>query len=425
MFLLRTMSLSRMRKSISGAVLVMTVFFLSNCGSWHAPEGNTGQPDQQIRSVQAVSTVIVSKDGSLPNITVGKITFETSNNCTTNVEVNGKHYDSGTGTLHVAYIYGTKDQLEYTIHASTNDGIESEYRAVLIGESSGMFAFHGELGTYLDYLVPVVINVYERFGNSSELLDVLILGGIDYLSLFQKPNIFSMEEATSKELYDSFNRWYEKNKTVLKSAWPFFSDNQLKAASILNTVSYLWHFGNFERVTRSGCVQVNELINADSADFIYSEYDGEPPLYWRTAVGMADFLNSRIGCCTDHAFFTKALLEEAGFDSRRVILPGHWVTEVSMDSSWYTVDASAGIMINASTESMVQGTKRTVYLFFTPYMYFDSEDHYAPTIYPWFPTISMGVGLEGGIVEESDFETILGYLDDPPFQNELEQINGS
>jgi hypothetical protein len=374
--------------------------------------------------VKAVSTVIVSKDNSLPNITVGKITFETSSNCITSVEVNGKHHDSGTGTLHEAYIHDSGDRLEYTIHATTSGGIEIKQSEVLIGESSGMFAYHGELGAYLDYLVPVVISIREKFGNSGALLDVLLLGGIDYFSLFQKENVFSMEEATSKELYDSFNRWYEKKSSTLKSAWPFFSDDQLKAAFILNTVSYLWHFGNFERITATGCVQVNELINANSANFIYSEDEGEGLLYWRTAVGMADYLNSRIGCCTDHAFFTKALLEEAGFESRRVIIPGHELTEVSMDSSWYTIDASSGIMVSASTESMVQGAKRTVYLFFTPYMYFDSEDSYVSSFYPWFPTISMGAGIDGGILEESDIEVILGYCDDPPFRNELEQING-
>jgi hypothetical protein len=314
--------------------------------------------------------------------------------------------------------------LEYTIHATTYDGIETKRSEVLIGESSGMFAFYGELGPYLDYLVPVVIKIQESFGNSAALLDVVLLGGIDYFSLFQKENIFSMKEATLIELYDSFNRWYEINKSVLKSAWPFFSDDQLKAAVILNTVSYLWHFGNFERINRGGCVQVNELIDANSADFVYREYEGEPLLYWRTAVGMADYLNSKIGCCTDHAFLTKALLEEAGFESRRVLIPGHWLTEVSADSSWYTVDASFGTMINASTESMVQGTKRTVYLFFTPYMDFDSKGHYSPNVYPWGPTVAMAAGLDGGINNESDFEVIWGYYDDPPFANELEQING-
>jgi hypothetical protein len=428
MFFPATKSLSFKYKLIGGAVLPLALIFLANCGSGptsnQAPEQIAVEPGQEIRNLKSVATVIVSKDNSSPDITVGKITFETSSYCATSVEINGKYHDSGTGTSHVAYVYETKNPLEYTIHASTFDGIENKRSEVLIGESSTMFAYHGELGPYLDYLVPVVINIQERFGNSASLLDVILLGGIDYFSLFQKEKIFSLNESTSRELYDSFNLWYEKNRNVLKSAWPFFSESQLKAAAILNTVSYLWHFGNFERITRDGCAQVNELIDADSADFIYREYEGEAPLYWRTAVGMSDFLNSQIGCCIDHAFLTKALLEEAGFESRRVLIPGHWLAEVSMNSSWYTIDASFGTMINASTESMVQGTKRTVYLFFTPYMDFDSKDHYTPQVYPWGPTFSMAAGLDGGIDKESDFEVILGYYDDPPFANELEQING-
>jgi hypothetical protein len=424
MFLLRTKFLFGTQKRIRNAVLAMVFIFLANCGSGQDSNQSREELGRQIYNVKAVSTVIISNDDSLPNITVAKITFETSDNCTTSVEISGKHYDSGKGTLHEAYIYDTLNPLEYTIHATTYDGIETKRSEALIGESSGMFAFYGELGPYLDYLVPVVINIQESFGNSAALLDIVLLGGIDYFSLFEKENIFSMEETTSRQVYDSLNRWYEKNRSALKSAWPFFSDEQLKAAFILNTVSYLWHFGNFERINREGCLQVNELIDADSADFIYREYEGEAPLYWRTAVGMADYLNSKIGCCTDHAFLTKALLEEAGFESRRVLIPGHWLTEVSVDSSWYTIDASFGTMINASTESMVQGTKRTVYIFFTPYMDFDSKDYYSPNVYAWGPTVSMAAGLDGGILEETDFEIITGYYDYSPFNNELEQING-
>ena len=423
MCLLRSKFLSCKLKWIRAAVLVTIVSLLPNCDS-----GQSSQvPDQQIRNVNAVSTVIASNDDSLANITVGKITFETISNCTTSVEINGKHYDAGKGTLHSAYVHDVYDNInraEYTIYATTYEGIEFRQNGILAGEFSGMFGYSGELGEHLDYLVPVVISIYEEYKDSGGLLDVLLLGGIDYFSLFQKENVFSMDETTSRELYDSFSGWYEANRSVLRSAWPFFSDDQIKAASILNIVSYLWHFGNFERIERPGCVQVNELIGADSGDFIYAEYEGEEVLYWRTAVGMGDYIKSMIGCCTDHAFLTKALLEEAGFESRRVKISGHWLTEVLTDSYWYTIDASAGVMVNASTESMVQGTKRTAYLFFTPYMHFESEDHYASAIYPWFPTVSVGAGLDGDIVEESEFEVISGYFDNPPFQNELEQLNG-
>jgi hypothetical protein len=121
---------------------------------------------------------------------------------------------------------------------------------------------------------------------------------------------------------------------------------------------------------------------------------------------------------------TKALLEEAGFESRRVLLPWHWMTEVFIDSSWYTIDAMGGVMVNASTESMVEGIKRKVYLFFTPYMDFDSANYYASSLYPWFPTVSFESGFDGGITDKSQFQVITGYYDIPPWQNELSQING-
>jgi hypothetical protein len=378
----------------------------------------------EINNVKTVATMIVSNDESLSNIAIGKITFQTNTNCTTSVEVNGKHYYSGEGTLHQAYINGTVNRIEYTIHAKTDNGIGVSKNEVLICDYSEMFFFYGNLNKYLDYLIPVVISIYENLSESKELLKVILIGGIDYFSLFEKDNIFTMRESTSKEVYDSLMRWYEKNIDVLKSAWPFFSDNQIKVASIMNIVSHLWHFGNFERITRTGCVQVNEMIDADSADYIFAEYEGESPLYWKTAVGMADFINSVIGCCTDHAFLSKAILEEAGFESVRVETPVHWLTEVSIDSIWHTVDASAGILVNASMDTMCQGTKRTAYLFLTPYMYFDSEEHFAASFYPQFANFTMSTGLKGGYVKQSEIQIIDGYRDDPPYANELEQING-
>lgn len=174
---------------------------------------------------------------------------------------------------------------------------------------------------------------------------------------------------------------------------------------------------------RSGCVQVNELIPEDDADCIYP--DGkQPPIFWKTAVGMSDYLNSTIGCCTDHAFLTKTLLEEAGFESRRVLIPWHWLTEVFMGSSWNTIDATGGLMINTSTESMVDGMYRKVYMFITPYMYFDSADHYSPLVYPAFPSKVAGLGLEeSDPLDKSLIHVILGYYNDPPYRNESALIN--
>jgi hypothetical protein len=378
--------------------------------------------DQQIQDVKTVSTVIVSNDVSIPNITVGKITFETSSTCSTSVEVNGKFHDAGTGVWHEAYIYGSSLKLAYTIHATTRDGIKSHRSEVLIGDTSMRFTYQGEINGYLDYLVPVVINICETYPTRGDLIDVVLLGGIDYFSLFQKENVFSMQEKTIRELYDSFSRWYEKNRSVLKSAWPLFSDDQLKVASILNAVSYLWHYGNFNLIYRVGCAQVNELISEDSGDFIYP--DGRmPPIYFKRFVGMTDYLNSKIGCCTDHAFLTKALLEQAGFESRRVVIGiAHITTEVFIDSSWYNIDATGGLLVNASIESMIEGIQRKVYLFFTPYMYFDSPAHYASIEYPWFPTFVMGAGFEegGGAMYKSQLRVIVGYDD-----YEIAQLNGN
>ena len=441
MCILRTKSLYCKRKWIRSAGLAMLFIFLtqlvfiSTSSAANAADrsisqiisllllDSTDQTDLQILDVKAVSTVIISNEVFLPNITVGKITFKTTLECYTSVEINGKHHDAGKGFWHEAYIYGTTKQPVYTIHAITFDGIRSQQSKVLIGDTSMRFTYQGEISAYLDYLAPVVISLYEAFPNYRAVINVMLLGGIDYFSLFQKENVFPLQEKTIWELYNSFSRWYEKNRSVLKSAWPLFSEAQIKVAGILNAVSYLWHLGNFNMIDRSGCVQANELITEDSADFLYP--DGlEPPLYWRTAVGMAGFVNSKIGCCTDHAFLTKALLEWAGFKSRRVALPHHWLTEVFIDSSWYTIDASAGVMVNATTESMVDGVNRTGYLFFTPYMYYISADHYASRYYPWFPMVSMGSGLEDGFADKSQIQVILGYYDNPPWHNEIEQLNG-
>jgi hypothetical protein len=408
------------RFSVFGIILL----FLANCGSEQGSGQGSGQAVQQILNLEIVSTLITSDDNSLANISVAKITFETIFDYTAFVEINGKIFDAGTGKYHSAFLYDFNDQLEYTIHVTKDNNTIALYSSVIIHNFPSMFIYHGELDSYINYLVPVVIDIYEKFGDSEEVLNILLLGGIDYFNLFKKETIFSMQEKTSIELFESFNRWKLNNTNTLKAAWPFFSENEYEVVSVLNIVSYLWHFGNFERISRPGCVQVNELIKEDFADFLYQEYQGEDPIYWRTAVGMSDYLNSKIGCCTDHAFLTKVLLDEAGFETRRVTIPGHWLTEVLIGSSWYTVDASSGLMVNASTEAMLQGNKRMAYLFFTPYMDFESIDHYASAIYPWLPTLSIGTGIEGGIVDESEVYIILGYYDDPPFKNESEQIEG-
>ncbi|PKN89351.1 MAG: hypothetical protein CVU51_00765 [Deltaproteobacteria bacterium HGW-Deltaproteobacteria-1] len=372
-------------------------------------------------NVKDVSVVIVSRANTLPDIIVGKITFETGADCTTSVEINGTHLDAGKGFVHKAYIYGTTESLTYTVHATTTEGINIQQTKVLTSDNSNIFSYQGNIDDYIKYLIPVVIHIYETYPTREDFIDVMLPGGVNYFSLFQKENIFSMKEATIRELYNSINIWHENNKANLKSAWPFFSDAELKAVSILNAVSYLWHYGNFNMISRAGCVQVNELITEDSADYIYA--DGKtPPIYWKTAVGMTDYLNSKIGCCTDHAFLTKALLEEAGFNSRRVYIGvAHVMTEVLIDSSWRTIDATAGLMVNTSMASMIEKTPRKTYLFFTPYMYFDSPLFFSLPLYPSFPSYIIGTGFEegGGATDISQINIFLGY-----YTTETDQLNG-
>ena len=372
-------------------------------------------------NVKDVSVVIVSRVNALPNIIVGKITFETGADCTTSVEINGTHLDAGKGFVHKAYIYGTTESLTYTVHATTSEGIKIQQTKVLTSDNSNIFSYQGNIDNYIKYLIPIVMHIYETYPTREDFIDVMLPGGVDYFGFFQKESIFSMKEATIRELYNSINIWHENNKANLKSAWPFFSDAELKAVSILNAVSYLWHYGNFNLISRAGCVQVNELITEDSADYIYA--DGKtPPIYWKTAVGMTDYLNSKIGCCTDHAFLTKALLEEAGFESRRVLIGiAHITTEVFIDSSWHNIDATSGLMVNASIESMIEKIPRKTYLFFTPYMYFDSPLLYSSSLYSWFPSFIIGTGFEEGdsATDKSQINIISGYS-----ATETEQLNG-
>ena len=81
-------------------------------------------------------------------------------------------------------------------------------------------------------------------------------------------------------------------------------------------------------------------------------------------------------------------------------------------------------MLNKSAEAMFEGVQRSAYLFFTPYMYFDSPEHYSSSLYPLFPTVPMGIGLGVGVIDISEIQIILGYYDNPPRQNETAQLNG-
>lgn len=108
--------------------------------------------------VKDVSVVIVSRVNTLPNIIVGKITFETCADCAASVEINGTHFDAGKGYVHKAYIYGTTKSITYTVHAKTTEGIKIQQTKVLTSDTSNMFSYQGNIGDYLEYLIPTVIH---------------------------------------------------------------------------------------------------------------------------------------------------------------------------------------------------------------------------------------------------------------------------
>ncbi len=338
---------------------------------------------------------ITASDVSSSNIRLANISFNTQSNVSVSLLIGDQEYRSE-GTVHT-FAVTIPDQLStYTINIEdANEHTSTITKDIEVKQSCNMFSYVGDISPHLPILIPILQDILDNLGDYCESLDIYLFGGIDYEKYFNKQSIFSLEEATAEEMFDSLYDYYLLHKEELMEHWPVLTEDELLVIYILNVVNRLWHFGNFIYPHAPGCVRVNETITAEEGDFIFDYADDGTPIYFKYASDMTDYLNSNIGCCTDHAYITKLLLDEGGYIARRLVSPGHWFAEALIGDDWYTLDASFGVLVKSSIEEMKVEKKRTAYVFVSPYMV---EKH--PLIYPEYTKYTISLGLELPITDE-------------------------
>ncbi|AWM87588.1 transglutaminase-like domain-containing protein [Microvirga sp. 17 mud 1-3] len=125
------------------------------------------------------------------------------------------------------------------------------------------------------------------------------------------------------------------------------SDDGIFALSAMQIVSGLWHYGNFDNLSVTGCVRNNENLP-------------EP----KSSIKFAEYLSAEIGCCEDYATVLSMALEIAGIQNRVVLLETHALNEVFIDDEWWTLDANIGVAYQAAWEQVVDGASEVnVYTF--------------------------------------------------------------
>lgn len=169
-----------------------------------------------------------------------------------------------------------------------------------------------------------------------------------------------ISQQTAKiETFDEFAQWtrsqYQEHYSNIQSVWPFHHEDEYKAAFITNLVSNLWGYGNINAVNKPGCVLGNEDQQWQRPDL--------------KSINAATYLRSKIGCCNDHAYLVKFLLDSENIPNRLTVIPGHIFNEANIDGQWWTLDATANLMIPHAWETIHQTMKPTgrdwmqIYLF--------------------------------------------------------------
>lgn len=186
--------------------------------------------------------------------------------------------------------------------------------------------------------------------------------GVDFESVFDPEKALTRDETTADAIDTALHARLASVLPTLQAAWPTLSSDRLTALFLVNVVARLWHYGNYVRKGDVGCVGEHELVTAAEADDEI-DYDDRAPIYIRTPTSLRDYLQSPIGCCSDHAFFLKFLFERFGMEARRSYIPGHVTVEAKIDGQWNVVDATTRVIVTRSMSEMLTGVARDVYLF--------------------------------------------------------------
>lgn len=109
------------------------------------------------------------------------------------------------------------------------------------------------------------------------------------------------------------------------------------AVFLMGFVSQAWAYGNLTKPNESGCVFNNENDRSGLADKIF-----------------IDYLSSKIGCCTDYAYFLKTFLDHFKIENKLVLIKGHIFNEVKINGSSYVLDANINTLYTLSWKDIVE-----------------------------------------------------------------------
>ncbi len=169
-------------------------------------------------------------------------------------------------------------------------------------------------------------------------LKIVALPDIDYGRIFSKSKLRQARIESYGDFHAFAESRYETTRDSIASAWDL-NDEQLTISFFyVNLVSRMWGFGNpsSENSQRSGCVASNEMTGFQTIEY--------PTIQ--------TYVQSDIGCCTDHSHLMAFLLTRSGITNRRISAGFHTFNEALIDNRWVVLDATHNSAIKGSWETI-------------------------------------------------------------------------
>jgi len=179
------------------------------------------------------------------------------------------------------------------------------------------------------------INRREKLKYNVTIKSLLIenLPAIDYYSIFSRQHMLQADIKDFDDFFAFAHKRYKSLEQSLKNKWDIQDEKKLKGIFFMNLVSSMWGYGNKVHKDKTpGCVPINENTGFKKIP--------------KEKLTIRTYLESGIGCCSDNAELLQFLLEKSGIEQRKLFLSAHIVNEVHFADGWYTLDATANIMLH-------------------------------------------------------------------------------
>ena len=159
------------------------------------------------------------------------------------------------------------------------------------------------------------------------------LPAIDYYSIFSRQHLLEADIKDFDDFFTFAHKRYKSFEPLLKDKWGIQDEKKLRGIFFMNLVSSMWGYGNKVHEDKTpGCVPINENTGFKKIP--------------KEKLTIRTYLESGIGCCSDNAELLQFLLEKSGIKQRKLFLSGHVVNEVYFAGGWYTLDATANMMLH-------------------------------------------------------------------------------